>query len=285
MNRRGIALLATLWLLAALSVIAAGALSLARIERNTAVDRVALTRGRFAAEGCLALLQGGLANGSPLADIDSTDLGGGVWCRASIEDLGARLSVEVSNAEPLAALIGDTARTAALLDWIDPDDLPRAEGAEAEWYRANGLRTPRNGPLADVDELRYVRGFDSAAVARLAPFLTKWSSTRVNVNVAPREILSTLPGLEPGAVELLLDRRGRGEILRDLDGMLSILPASLRAPALGRYAELQSHVFFTPERIVVHLEGVVPEVSFPIRTTILAQVASVRLAVLAREEW
>lgn len=285
MNRRGIALLATLWLVAALSVIAAGALTLARIERNTAVDRVALVRGRFAADSCLAMLQGRLATDAPIADVDSTDLGSGIWCRASIEDLGARLSVEPGNAELLVTLVGDSSRMAALLDWVDSDDTPRADGAEAEWYRFYGLRTPRNAPLADPEELRFVRGFDSAAVARIVPYLTKWNSTRVNVNVAPRELLAALPGVEPGAAELILERRGRGAPLRDLDGMLALLPISLRAPALARYAELQSRVLFAPERVVVHLEGGVPEVSFPIRETVLGQVAPGRLAVLAREEW
>jgi general secretion pathway protein K len=285
MNRRGLALLATLWLIAALSVVAAGALTLARLERDTAVDRVALTRGRFAGDACLSLLQAELAKGSPLGDVDSTDLGGGVWCRASVEDLGARLSAEVANADLLVALIGDSSRAAALLDWVDEDDLPRAEGAEDGWYRAWSLGLPRNGPLADVAELRSIRGFDSTAVARVAPFLTKWSSTRVNVNTAPPEVLLTLPGLEPGAVALLVEHRTRSGAIRDLDGMLAILPSSLRAPALARYAELQGRLLFTPGRVLVHLEGKVPEVGFPVRTTVLAQVAPGRLAVLAREEW
>ena len=285
MNRRGMALLATLWLVAALSVIAAGALSLARATRNMAVDRVALVRGRFAGEGCLALLQGALAQGAPLADVDSTDLGDGVWCRATVEDLGAKLSVEVANGALLTALLGDSTRAAALLDWVDPDGTPRADGAEAEWYDAHGLREPRNGALADVAELRYVRGFDSSTVARVAPYLTKWRSTRVNLNVAPRALLATLPGLEPGAVEMILHRRGRTGPLRDLDEMLATLPASLRAPALARYAELQSRLLFAPERVVVHLEGGVPEVPFLIRTTVLGLVTPGRLAILAREEW
>lgn len=285
MNRRGIALLATLWTIAALSVVAAGALTVARVERDTAVARVALARGRFAAEACLALLQGELAKGNPLADVDSTDLGGGAWCRASVEDLGARLSAEIANADLLVALIGDSSRAAALLDWVDEDDLPRAEGAEEEWYRARSLELPRNGPLVDIAELGSIRGFDFASIARVAPFLTKWNSTRVNVNAAPREILSTLPGLEPGAVELLIAHRTRTGPIRDLDGMLAILPSSLRAPALARYADLQGRLLFTPERVLVHLEGRVSEVGFPVRTTVLGQVAPGRLAVLAREEW
>lgn len=285
MNRRGIALLATLWLLAALSVVAASALTLARLERGTAVNRVALTRGRWAAEGCLALVHATLGRDPSPRGVDSTDLGGGLWCRATIEDLGARLGVEVANAEALARIIGDPERSAALLDWIDLDGAPRADGAEAGWYRENGQQTPRNGPLVSLNELRLIRGFDSAAVARLTPLLTTRGTRRLNVNVAPRELLLALPGLEPGAVELILERRERADPFRDLDGLLATLPASLRAPAMARYAELQGSTAFAPERVVVHLEGHLPEAPIVVRTTIEAIPVPGRLAILRREEW
>ena len=285
MNRRGIALLATLWLLAALSVVVAGALTLARLERGTAINRVALARGRWAAEGCLALVQAQFARDSIPHAVDSTDLGGGLWCRASIEDIGARLGVDIVNAEALTRVVRDSDRAAALLDWIDPDDAPRANGAEADWYRANGQETPRNGPLASIEELHLIRGFDSTTVARLAPLLSTRSAHRVNVNVAPRELLVTLPGLDPAAAEVIIEHRERAGPFRDLDGLLATLPASLRAPAMARYAELQGSLSFTPERVLVHLEGRVPESSVVARTTIEGIPAPGRLAIQAREEW
>ena len=47
----------------------------------------------------------------------------------------------------------------AIVDWVDPDDTPRAAGAESETYL--GLSNPyraKNGPLNSVDELLFVRG-------------------------------------------------------------------------------------------------------------------------------
>jgi type II secretory pathway component PulK len=284
-NRRGIALLSTLWLVAALSVVAAGALTLARTERDMAVGRVALTRGRFAAEACLAVLESNLGDRKRLAPIDSLDLGQGTWCRVTMTDVAARLSGEVANAELLAVLVGDPAQSAALLDWIDPDDAPREGGAEGDWYRAQRRRGPRNGPLVDTTELYAIRGFDSAAVARVAPYLTKWTSTRLNVNTASRALLLTLPGLEPGAVDLISDRRARGEEYRDLDGLLASLPSSFRAVAVARYAELAARTRFNPEQLVLQLEGRVPEVAFPVRVTLLVHLLPERFATLAREEW
>jgi type II secretory pathway component PulK len=47
----------------------------------------------------------------------------------------------------------------AIVDWIDPDDEPRANGAENSYYMglSPGYRC-KNGPLDTVEELLYVRG-------------------------------------------------------------------------------------------------------------------------------
>src|SRR5262245_331513 len=47
----------------------------------------------------------------------------------------------------------------AILDWIDPDDTPRENGAEGETYGAlSPAYRPKNGPLDSLDELLLVRG-------------------------------------------------------------------------------------------------------------------------------
>ena len=54
---------------------------------------------------------------------------------------------------------------AALQDFLDPDDSPRPEGAEQEYY--SGLPqpyAPRNGPLATFEELLLIRGFTPAVL-------------------------------------------------------------------------------------------------------------------------
>lgn len=56
-------------------------------------------------------------------------------------------------------------------DWIDNDDEPRLEGAEAEFYRGQGIR-PRNAWLQSLGELGRVRGFDPALVERLKDVAT-----------------------------------------------------------------------------------------------------------------
>src|SRR3954447_14900646 len=51
----------------------------------------------------------------------------------------------------------------AILDWIDPDDDPREQGAERDYYAAlPHPYAPRNGPLASIDELLLIRGVTPA---------------------------------------------------------------------------------------------------------------------------
>lgn len=47
----------------------------------------------------------------------------------------------------------------AILDWLDPDDEPRPNGAEGEYYSAlSPPYRPKNGPLDTIEELLLVRG-------------------------------------------------------------------------------------------------------------------------------
>ena len=60
----------------------------------------------------------------------------------------------------LMALPGMTEEISdAILDWIDSDDSPRAQGAEADYYASlSPPYAPRNGPPESIDELLLVRG-------------------------------------------------------------------------------------------------------------------------------
>jgi len=85
----------------------------------------------------------------------------------------------------------------AALDWIDPDDdLSGNGGAEDAYYL--GLPRPyraANAPMAQVEELYRVRGFDAAAVAKLKPYVTALDrGTLVNVNTAPAAVLAAVLG-------------------------------------------------------------------------------------------
>jgi general secretion pathway protein K len=68
---------------------------------------------------------------------------------------------------------GEAAKVAAdsLLDWTDEDEDIRRFGAEADFYRQQGIRPP-NGPWRSIDELARVRGFNPVSVERLRSYVT-----------------------------------------------------------------------------------------------------------------
>ncbi len=95
----------------------------------------------------------------------------------------------------------------AVVDWIDADsDLTSGAGAEDPYY----LSLPRpyraaNQPMAQVEELYRVKGFDAKAVAKLEPYVTALpaaSRTTINANTASAVVLAAvLPGIPRAAIE------------------------------------------------------------------------------------
>ena len=87
----------------------------------------------------------------------------------------------------------------AVVDWLDPDDLPTGlGGAEMDWYQGlnPGYRVA-NGPLLEIGELTYLKGWDEKAVAKLRPFLRATPdcpNSGINVNTAAPELLSFVSG-------------------------------------------------------------------------------------------
>ncbi|MEO7742352.1 MAG: type II secretion system minor pseudopilin GspK [Usitatibacter sp.] len=98
----------------------------------------------------------------------------------------------------------------AVVDWIDRDaDLAGNAGAEDAYY----LSLPQpyraaNRPMAQVEELYRVRGFDARAVARLKPYVTALPTrTATNVNTAADVVLAALLGLSRDRVQALVTER------------------------------------------------------------------------------
>jgi general secretion pathway protein K len=121
---------------------------------------------------------------------------------------GRRSDADVQILARLLDALGlDRSLAEAVLDWVDGDgDLAGTGGAEDAYYL--GLARPyraANRPLAQVEELYSVRGFDAKAVARLRPFVAALPArTPVNANTAAPEVLrAILPELtreEAGAL-------------------------------------------------------------------------------------
>ena len=92
-----------------------------------------------------------------------------------------------------------------LLDWVDPDNLVRLNGAEAD-----GDYHPRNGLLPRIDEVKKIRGWEEFTSADdWDSDLTLNSTGPIDLAWASREVLLALPGMtEPFVDQFLELRRG-----------------------------------------------------------------------------
>lgn len=255
--RRGVALLAALWLVV---VIASVALQFSLVARERTLIGIAAserTRDRAASSGALATVVARMdydlrmraGAGGSAASLRSSDpwLGadsiystpvtmGAVTVEVIATDLGARLNVNRLSETELRTLFGFVLRdfqladqlAQSITDWIDPDDLPRVAGGERDQYLADGLMVlPTNGAFREVEDLIHVRGMTADILAAVKPFLTTLGfSARINVNTAPEAVLRTVPGMTDVVVANILAMRSAG---RRIESLSSIAAAVQRA--------------------------------------------------------
>jgi general secretion pathway protein K len=218
----GLALVAVLWMLALLTVLAAAFAATTRTEGLAARSQLDAARAAAVAEAAVyrALFEWLATEPDARRRADGTmyevDMGE-MQVRVAITDEGGRIDLNAASRELLDGLMASvevpererTALLDALFDWRDPDGLRRPQGAERAEYEAAGLPYgPRNGPFESVAELRYVLGMTPALYERLAPALTVHTRRpHVDIAVAPREVLLALPDFDaPRADEWLAAR-------------------------------------------------------------------------------
>jgi hypothetical protein len=117
-----------------------------------------------------------------------------------------------------------------LMDWVDPDNLVRLNGAEDE----PGYK-PGNKMLANLEDLRRVRGWDEFT-SRLNwenDLTLKSEPGTIDVRWATRDVLLSLPGMTEGLVDRFLTmRRGPDDLEDTEDDMKFTSPQDVQV-ALG----------------------------------------------------
>jgi general secretion pathway protein K len=283
-TRRGFALLAALWVITALTVLGGTAVAVARTGSATTRNRMLLARAAWARETCVEILLARFADDPSIGGLETIDLGRSGWCRATLADPAAQLNVNLADRSALVRVLSAVSHRQpavvdslvdALLDWRDPDTLPRP----------NGLETPenRNGPLAAVTELRYVRGFDDTLVARLARVLTTRGTGTINLNAASTAVLGTVPGITDEAVELIVRRRQAGQPVRNAEELTGLLSAAGRATLYASYPEFVRTATFARAQLAAVVEGGVHGTPLVARVTLTTMPVAGRLAVIRRE--
>lgn len=240
--RRGVALLAALWLVVAIAAVALQ-FSLEARERRT-IGLLTSERGkqRGLALGALALVQArldqslrgapsttnnpGIAqlrSGDPWFGVDSTYTGPVMVDSTEVEveahDIGEYLNINQATEDDLrnffSFLLNDyekaTSLSQAIMDWRDADSIPRPSGAEKDAYiREQKLVLPTNLPFRDVSDLQDVMGMTPEIYAKIRPYLTTWGNNQVNLNSAPVPVLRALPGMTDATLNTIIQMRSQG---------------------------------------------------------------------------
>lgn len=214
-QRKGIALIAVLWLVAFLSTLLIVTLTLLKVDVEDNVAEVHSFRAwQMAHTGLSYGLHPNVKRDDPL--MQSIDDGYDEGYSVQVSPEAARLNINQllkSNDKTLLfdlftqwgmddkdadQLIG------ALVDWIDGDDLLVLNGAEKEYYHDLGyLDRPYNRDFRELDEMQLVRGF--GLLQDLNPSwresFTVWSEGLIDIHEASPDLLAVAAEVDTTAAE------------------------------------------------------------------------------------
>jgi type II secretory pathway component PulK len=303
-SRTGFALLSVLWIVVGAAALGLAANLAARQAVAAARNRADLAAAAWRAEACLERMRAAIGEALPVRDaargaaawarldrvVAESPLLAGAPCDVEVRAAGAALDVNAADDETLRRLFlvlgrspaGADSLVDALLDWRDADGVPRPRGAEAEWYRAQGLSLPRNGPFADVRELSRVRGMGT--VPGIDTLLSP-EPGRVPLTHGRAAVVAALPGLGPEAAARLAEMRQRGDGPADLAAFTGSLSPTARDEALRRFPELAGLMAAEPEAWIVTARagaGTPPAVS---AVEVRLVRAAERAAIVRRRTW
>ena len=206
--QRGVALLAVLWVMALLAVIAAAFTTARRADTRLARNLADNARAEALADAGIHAAIFGLRQTGDRAWIAdgrtySLPLDDGL-VRVSVQDEAGKVDLNTGSREVFARLLAEmalepspiTALLDAVDDWRDEDGLHRPHGAEDADYRAAGLPYgAKDAPFDSVEELRFVRGVDAMLYRQIAPNLTVHSRRRhVDPATATPALRAAMPG-------------------------------------------------------------------------------------------
>jgi general secretion pathway protein K len=246
-GQRGVILIALLWILTALSMIALSfsretfvEVAAARNARDLAVSYYAARAGIAAT--VYQIMQRRLIPRVRQLELpgppDPIDLGlvqgkfDDAEYRVVIQDESAKVNLNTVGEEQLRALLAAVGINKpdadiiadSVMDWRDADILHRPNGAEDDYYQTlNPPYKAKNGRMDTVEELLLVRGVtrdyyyghvertpEGTTVFRygLSRYFTVYATNpRVNVNYADVEVLLSVPGMTPQIAQQIYERR------------------------------------------------------------------------------
>jgi general secretion pathway protein K len=218
-SERGFVLVAVLWIIAALSALA----TIFALYLSNSAQALAISDTSLQTEALVSASVELTAYQLSLTQDNARPLQGSFRYRMNDADIvvafvseGGRIDLNLAPKgllENFLSGLGAAPQDAAqyadrIIGWRTP---PKSNSVEDEvsLYRAAGLAySPRQAPFAHVNELALVVGLPPALVDRALPFVTVFSGQpKINVLVAPPEVIAALPGMTPSALKEFLEIR------------------------------------------------------------------------------
>ncbi len=275
-RQAGVVLVAVLWVVVLLMVIATGVTSQYRTQQRLVGNLVTSAQAGAAAEGgvyyLLHTLERRAARGERIlpesaypvrlgrADVEGfiQDERGKVDLNTAPGELirGVMLAAELSFEQ-------SDALTDAILDWRDDDHLRRLHGAEDRDYHHQGrLHGAKDAPFDSVDELRQVLGMTPALFDRVRDGFTVYTgAVNVNPRSAPLLVLQAIPGMTAASASAYWQARrdrlaeGLAPPSFPLAGSPHVTSDSGPAYALVVEARIDKRTTARVKAIVVHENG------------------------------
>lgn len=220
-QQRGLALVAVLWITAALALVAMSLSHMTRTEIRVVQVFKQMTEARAEADGALQVAASWLMR--------HTDKVKGIY-RLKVPIAGKEIQVRIVPSTGLidinhadhallralfefgAGLPRDKADMLAqrVIDWRDSDNNPQPAGAEKAAYVAAGHAPPRNGPFRTPDDLRQVLGVTPDIYAKVSRLIVAHDTiyqSAVDPAAAPAGVLLVLADGKKDVVARMLQER------------------------------------------------------------------------------
>lgn len=213
-KQQGYALVAVLWAITLLTIMAASFSLTLRRSSNILEVTLARAQGIALANAGLTYTMLRLAITDPKqkwqgGSVHTVRLPGGA-VRVRLFDEAGKIDINAAQfatlSHILGPLLGDTDKGSslanAIIDWRDTDDVKQPGGAEAtEYLFAQKGYVPSNRGFQAIEELQMVLGMTPALYKTLEPMLTIYTGQDgINPQMASRQVLAMLPGVDSNAI-------------------------------------------------------------------------------------
>lgn len=232
---RGFVLVLTLWVLVIVAIAAgyfaekvASAVELAQKSRQNAqatIDMAATRAEILYRLATTSMTVEGLGRGNTLVALDNRPYHAVGDTLVRLQDNRGLLNLNQADDDRLLRFLGIMGIPAeqrrhlidTLRDYVDTDKLEHVNGAEEPQYLARKLPPPTNNFLTTPWEARRIIGWRDAPSlwlsSRFIDITTTSTTSGLNPNTAPVEVLATLPGVTEELAQTLVSRRQQFPIL------------------------------------------------------------------------